>query len=58
MRLRNPLIALGILAGLSAYVYVVEIKGGEKRRKEKEAGEHVLPVEVRGRHRPHAGARR
>ena len=44
MRLRNPLIALGILAGLSAYVYIVEIKGGEKRRKEKEAGEHVLPV--------------
>lgn len=44
MRLRNPLIALGILAGLSAYVYFVEIKGGEKRRKEKEAGEHVLPV--------------
>jgi hypothetical protein len=46
VRLRNPLIALGILAGLSAYVYIVEIKGGEKRRKEKEAGEHVLPVKA------------
>jgi len=46
VRLRNPLIALGILAGLSVYVYIVEIQGGEKRRKEKEAGEHVLPVKA------------
>ncbi len=44
MRLRNPLIALGILAGLSAYVYLVEPKIKEKKRKEKEASEHVLPV--------------
>jgi hypothetical protein len=30
VKLRNPLIALGILAGLSAYVYIVEIKGGRR----------------------------
>jgi uncharacterized protein DUF4340 len=46
VRLRNPLIALGILAGLSAYVYLVEIKGGEKKQKEKEAGEHLLQVKT------------
>ena len=46
MKLRNPLIALGILAGLSTYVYIVEMKGGEKKRREKEASERVLPVEA------------
>jgi len=46
VKLRNPLIALGILAGLAAYVYVVEIKGGEKKQKEKEAGEHLLQVKA------------
>jgi hypothetical protein len=46
VKLRNPLIALGILAGLTAYVYLVEIKGGEKKQKEKEAGEHLLQVKA------------
>lgn len=44
MKLRNPLIALGVLAGLSAYVYIVEIKGGERKQKEKEASEQVFSL--------------
>ncbi len=44
MRLRNPLIALAVLAGLTVYVYFVEIRGGEKSRKAKEASEHLLSV--------------
>jgi len=42
----NLLIALGVLLGLSAYVYFVEIKGGEKRQKEKEEAEKVLPFKT------------
>jgi hypothetical protein len=60
VKLRNPLIALGILAGLSTYVYIVEIKGGEKERKEKESRERVLPIrsgEVTGFTLSHVGER-
>ncbi len=46
MKLRNPLIALGVLAGLSAYVYIVEIKGGERKQKEKEAAERVFSLKA------------
>ncbi len=45
MRLRNPLIALAVLAGLAGYVYLVELKGGEKKQKEKEVSEKVFPLE-------------
>ena len=43
MKYRNILIALAILVGLAAYVYLVEIKGEKKRQQEKEASERVFP---------------
>jgi hypothetical protein len=42
VRLRNPLIALSILVALGAYVFLVEIRGGARRQKEKEESERVL----------------
>jgi hypothetical protein len=40
---RRLLAALVVLAGLLAYVYFVEIRGTERREKEKEASEKVFP---------------
>jgi hypothetical protein len=41
----NLLAALGVLLALSAYVYFVEIRGGEKEKKNKEESEKVLVFE-------------
>ena len=60
MKLRNPIIALGILASLSVYVYLVEIRGGKRKQEEKEASEHVLPLkadDVTGLQLVHGGER-
>jgi uncharacterized protein DUF4340 len=46
VKLRNPLIALGALAGLAAYVYIVEIRGSEKKQREKEASEKVFSLKA------------
>ena len=45
MRRWNLLVALGVLLALSAYVYFVEIRGGEKEQKSKEESEKVLVFE-------------
>ena len=42
MKRWNLVVALGVLLGLSAYVYFVEIKGGEKKQQAKEESEKVL----------------
>jgi hypothetical protein len=60
VKLRNPLIALGILAGLWTYVYFVEIKGGRKELQEKESREHVFSIradDVTGFTLSHGGER-
>ncbi|HEV8376555.1 MAG TPA: DUF4340 domain-containing protein [Candidatus Polarisedimenticolia bacterium] len=60
MRRWNLLIALGALLALSAYVWLVEIRGGEKGKKAKEESEKVLAFEkeqVVGLVLTHAGER-
>ncbi|NOY77568.1 MAG: DUF4340 domain-containing protein [Calditrichaeota bacterium] len=44
MKTKNTLILLVILIAISAYVYFYEIKGGEERKKEKEAAAELLPI--------------
>jgi len=44
MKTKNTLILLAILIAISAYVYFYEIKGGEERKKEKEAAAQLLPI--------------
>lgn len=44
MKFRNTLILMLVTAAVAAYVYFYEIKGGEKREKEKEAAGKLLDV--------------
>ena len=45
MRFRNTLIALGLFAGLGAFIYFYEYKGEEGREKAERAGKSVLNIE-------------
>ena len=44
MKAKNTLILLAVLVAIVAYVYFYEIKGGEERKKEKEAASELLPI--------------
>jgi len=44
MKFRNTLLLLLITAAVGAYVYFYEVKGGEKREKEKEAAGKLLDI--------------
>ncbi len=44
MKFRNTLMLLVLTVAVGAYVYFYEIKGGEKREKEKEAAGKLLDV--------------
>jgi len=44
MKTKNTLLLLAVLIAIFAYVYFYEIKGGEERKKEKEAATQLLPL--------------